>query len=34
MNILSLPDSNGQETSLSTLWEDQPVAFFFMRHLG
>jgi cytochrome oxidase Cu insertion factor (SCO1/SenC/PrrC family) len=30
----ALRDENGQETRLSTFWQQQPTAIVFVRHFG
>ncbi len=34
MTDLTLPDSRGQNIALNSLWQERPVAFYFMRHIG
>ena len=31
---LTLLDSDHQEVQVSSLWQDQPLALFFTRHMG
>ena len=31
---LTLLDSDHQEVQVSSLWQDQPLAIFFTRHMG
>ena len=31
---LTLIDSEHQEVEITSLWQDQPLALFFTRHMG
>ena len=31
---IGLPDADGQETRLDTLWEEGPAVLVFLRHYG
>ena len=31
---ISLPDSDGREVRLGSLWETQPAVIVFLRHYG
>ena len=31
---MTLADDGGQQTSLSSLWSQQPLVLLFIRHLG
>jgi hypothetical protein len=31
---MTLTDAGGEQTSLSSLWKEQPLVLLFVRHLG
>ena len=34
LSPIELPDPDGQEVRLGTLWEDGPAVLVFLRHYG
>jgi hypothetical protein len=34
LDDIALPDSEGNEVSLSDLWAENPVVFIWLRHYG
>ena len=34
LDPIGLPDADGQETRLGTLWQERPVVLVFLRHYG